>query len=531
MNTPIGITLKTGNFEIDRAFRIAVGDMLGNVIYYKSGILEKSAPCLVAGLSYPDPWTRDASFNTWSGAGLLMPEVMKNTLLSCLTRGDAAAGHGDGCFDVLGSQVPPEVLSISGQYWDRVIWAVGAWAYYCQNGDKEFLELAFEAVTNSLPYLEENDWAEDHQLFRGGACIADGLGAYGDLYSNVKKSGIFHWPELNPDKRHPKGAGLPLMALSSNCLYVESYRLLGLMALELGREPDPHWEEMRRKVISGIQTHLWDAEAGFFKVYCDPWDSSGNRQECLGNCFALLFDVATEEQRSLVVKNQPFLAYGPPAVWPDHPRYAKANVPIQSFPKGRDDIAAENLVLSRFPTIRNGLAGHGGIVWPLMMGLHGEVVLREGRADLFERELRLMAEVFCRAVQSPECVHPECGAPGGAVVEVGGTPDTIERAASCYRQTWSATSYLRLILHGVFGMECRPDGLRFHPCLPEGIECAELIGVPWRQALLHIEVRRSWRRETHVEIDGRELPDGFLPAGLTGEHRIIVSIGGRAAVK
>ncbi len=195
MFSPIGLTLRTGHFEIDRAFRIAMGDMFGNVIHYKSGLLKKPAPCLSAGLSYPDPWTRDTALNTWNGAGVIIPEVMKNTLLSCLTRGDASAGMGEGCNDVAGSKVPPGVLSISGQYWDRVIWAIGAWAFYCQNGDREFLALALEAVRNSLPYLEENEWDGEKQLFRGGACIADGLGAYGDIYSNVKDSGIYQWPE------------------------------------------------------------------------------------------------------------------------------------------------------------------------------------------------------------------------------------------------------------------------------------------------------------------------------------------------
>ncbi|MFM8766076.1 MAG: MGH1-like glycoside hydrolase domain-containing protein [Spartobacteria bacterium] len=521
MNTNIPPTLKTGDFQLDRAFRIAMGDMLGNVIHYRSGLLEKPAPCLAAGLSYPDPWTRDTALNTWNGAGTLIPGVMKNTLLSCLTRGDASAGMGEGCNDVAGSKVPPGMVSISGQYWDRVIWAVGAWAFYCQSGDREFLALALEAVRNSLPYLEENEWDGEKQLFRGGACIADGLGAYGDIYSNVKDSGIYQWPEKNPDKRHPKGAGLPVMALSSNCLYAEAYRLASVMAGELGLEADPHWEGMRKKVIEGIQTNLWDAGGGFFRAYTDPWGGSGPHQECLGNCFALLFGIATGKQRALIVKNQPFLAYGPPAVWPDFPRYAKADVPIQHCPPGRPDIAAENLVLSQFPNIRNGLAGHGGIVWPLMMGIHGEAVLQEGCGDLFDRELKLIAEVFCRAVQCPEIIHPDCGAPGGAVVEVGGTADTIDRAVSCYRQTWSATSYLRMILHGIFGLEFLPQGLRFHPRLPCGIGHAELIGLPWRDALLHIELTASAAKS--VMLDGQPLSGGILPADLAGEHRISLS--------
>jgi glycogen debranching enzyme len=161
------------------------------------------------------------------------------------------------------------------------------------------------------------------------------------------------------------------------------------------------------------------------------------------------------------------------------------------------------------------------MVWPLMMGIHGEAVLREGRGDLFDQELKLMAEVFCRAVQCPEIIHPECGAPGGAVVEAGGTADTIDRGVSCYRQTWSATSYLRMILHGILGLEFLPQGLRFHPRLPEGMERVELLGMPWRNALLHIEVRAS--PVGRIMLDGQPLAGGMLPADLSGEHQISIS--------
>ncbi|MFW5803571.1 MAG: MGH1-like glycoside hydrolase domain-containing protein [Verrucomicrobiota bacterium] len=520
----IGLTLKTGDFKIDRAFRIAVGDMLGNVMSYQSGVLAAPAPCLVAGLSYPDPWTRDAAFNTWNGAGLLLPDVMKNTLLSCLTRGDLTAGMGTGCVDEKGSGVPPDCLSIAGQYWDRIIWTIGAWAHYCQNGDREFLATAFEAVKNSLPYLEKNEYDEELKLFRGGACIADGLGAYGDTYSHSRGSGIYMWVEDNPDKRHPKGAGLPLMSMSTNCLYAESYRLIQRMAEELGRPNDPHWESMRQNVVDGIQTHLWDEDGEFFRVYHDPWGGSGPHQECLGNCFALLFDVATDEQRARVLENQPHLAYGPPAVWPDFPRYKAANVPIQTCPEGREDIEAENLILSQFADIRNGIAGHGGAVWGLMMGIFGETALREGRRDMFANELHIMADVFCRAVQSPEIIHPDCGAPGGAVGEVGGNPPKIERAVSCYRQTWSATSYLRMILHGLVGLTPRPDGLTLRPYLPEGMDSLSLEYLPWREATLHLNIRKTGDQGPGVKLDGKLLDNNCLPPDLRGPHAVDIQI-------
>lgn len=50
------------------------------------------------------------------------------------------------------------------------------------------------------------------------------------------------------------------MAISTNCLYAESYRLVQRMAAELGEAKNPHWETMRQNVVDGIQTHLWDLD-------------------------------------------------------------------------------------------------------------------------------------------------------------------------------------------------------------------------------------------------------------------------------
>lgn len=505
--------MKTGNFEIDRAFRIAMGDMLGNVIHYKSGLLEKPAPCLVAGLSYPDPWTRDTAFNTWNGAGLLIPEAMKNTLLSCLTRGDASAGMGTGCHDEAGSGVPPNVVSISGQYWDRIIWTIGAWAYYCQNGDREFLQLAMEAVRHSLAYLEENEWDDEAGLFRGGACIHDGFGAYSDIYIDQEGTAIFEWPEANPQRRHPKGAGVPMFALSTNCLYTEAYRLAGVMAAELDQAAEPRWAGMHERLVNAIRAAFWMADERHFRFYLDPWGGCGGRQECLGNALALQFGIATPEQARQVIANQPRHPFGPPSLWPEWERYAAAKLDPYECPPNRPDIAAEIQVLRGDPRSRSGFSGHGGAVWPLIQGIWGETMVRQGRADLFEQDLRLMAGHFCRAVQSPEVVHPECGLPYGGLQEMP-KRGPIDRWVSCYRQTWSATSYLRLVLRGLLGIDWMPGGLKFAPCLPDGIDRVELLGLPYRSARLDVVVRRG---------DGSRR-EATVPATVQGPHRLELEV-------
>ena len=56
---------------IEQAYRMAVGDLIGNIIPFKDGLLEREAPAIMAGLDYNTPWTRDTAINTWNGAGLL----------------------------------------------------------------------------------------------------------------------------------------------------------------------------------------------------------------------------------------------------------------------------------------------------------------------------------------------------------------------------------------------------------------------------------------------------------------------------
>ena len=93
------IALKTGHPTIDRAFRIALGDFHGNIQPWQGKLDEHPIPCILAGLEYDKPWTRDGAFNCWFAGSLFTPEVARNTLLSALTE------------DRRG-------LCIGGQYWD-----------------------------------------------------------------------------------------------------------------------------------------------------------------------------------------------------------------------------------------------------------------------------------------------------------------------------------------------------------------------------------------------------------------------------
>lgn len=76
--------LETGNKKYDKAFTLACGDLIGNIIPYCAGILKDKAPVFCAGAGYRTPWTRDAAFNTWYAGALISPQTARNTLLSVL---------------------------------------------------------------------------------------------------------------------------------------------------------------------------------------------------------------------------------------------------------------------------------------------------------------------------------------------------------------------------------------------------------------------------------------------------------------
>lgn len=395
------LRLRSGDAQLDQAFRIAVGDLLGNVQPFKDGLLEAPAPCLIAGLEYVTPWTRDAAFNAWFGLSRLAPGVARDTLLAVLERADGGA------------------VRIGGQYWDAIIWAQGAWEHHGVTGDRAFLALAFEAVANSLVRFEAAEFDPADGLFRGGACFQDGVAGYPDYYApgagDPPFSGIHAWVEVAKSKRFPSGGGMPCKALSTNCLYYRAYRIALLMADALGVSPDATWESKAQSLRSAINARFWSDELGCYRYLVDaPGDD--DRQEGLGHAFALLFGVADNARARRVFENVHLTPHGIPCVWPTYPRYSKHGE------YGR----------------------HSGPIWPQVNAAWALACVARGRGDLAHRELDSLAAKACRDGCFVEVFHPDTGLP------YGGLQEHHERAGMelypvLRRQSWCASGYLAMV--------------------------------------------------------------------------------------
>jgi glycogen debranching enzyme len=470
-------TLETDQAAVNEAFRIAGGDLLGNVVLFQSGLLEHPSPVILAGLDYDRPWTRDASINAWNGASLLMPDVSRNTLISVLTSVDGKP-------------------RIGGQYWDSIVWTTGSWHHYLYTGDKRFLALALETTKNSLAFLEQTEFDPEDGLFRGPASTSDGVAAYPDQYASPGcPMDIMAWPGLHPDKASKPGYGIPMKALSTNCLYYNAYVVAERMATELSTPVDPQWQTKAAKLKQAINSRLWNGQKGCYRILIDPLGKC-DHQEGLGSSYAVLFGVADAEQAESVFATQYVAPAGIPCGWPSYGRYQRR----------------EGTSFGR----------HCATVWPPVQGFWAEAAARTNRPDLFAHEFHNLAAHAARDKQFAEIYHPVTGEIYGGLQEDGQRGIVEFRATS--RQTWSATAYLRMVLLGLVGLRFDTDGVRFQPCVPEDISSVELGNVHYRNMILDVAIHGTGTKIKQCLVNGRESKDGFVAASGEGHQRIVVTV-------
>lgn len=270
------------NDTLNRAWRIAMGDLISNIEPYQAGLLKKPEPCLMAGLGYSTPWMRDTAINTMLALSWLSPEVAKNTLLSVCTVRDGKA-----------------MVNGWGQDWDALIWVLGAYQYLQVSNDEAFLPLMKEITANSLAYHEQEAYDMKMGLFRGPAVYGDGIAAYPDKYVCVGKPGIVDCP-------------IPMYTLSTNCMYYMVYRVAQRLGIT---DAGAKAQRLRQE----INCHFWDDERGTYDYIAHEC----SHQEGLGLAFALLCDVAEEDKVRRVVDTVQMTDQGIACVYPSFERYRK----------------------------------------------------------------------------------------------------------------------------------------------------------------------------------------------------------------
>lgn len=397
------------------------------------------AAFLQAGGAYDTPWTRDSAINTWQAAAWLVPQVAADTLtMVCEPDGSRVVWD--------------------SQWWDQVIWVLGARELALVTGDRAWAERAYRVGVATLARLDERCLDAGTGLYRGPAVMADGITGYPRLLHDPHRPGESFVLDHS--------ATLRIHSLSTNALYVLAMASLGDLAEVTGMDPGP-WRRRSAELAALVRERFWqEADRRFGYLLVDGVASS--EQEGLGLALAILSGTATPDQALATIAGVRHAPRGLPAVWPPFAGYD----------------------LDRF-------GRHGAALWPVVMGVWAQAVAATGDASAFGLELDRLCSLFeGSGLNFFEIYHPVTGLPDGGW-QVGrhwpAGPD----------QTWSATTLIGTVLHGVAGLRPTPSGLKLQPCLPPAAGRLELLGVPWHGSHFNLVLRGAGSRVDAVIVDSK----------------------------
>ena len=155
-----------------------------------------------------------------------------------------------------------------------------------------------------------------------------------------------------------------------------------------------------------------------------------------------------------------------------------------------------------------GFGRHTGTIWPQIEAFVADAACKCGKKEMFENELKLMAERSVRDGCFAEIYHPVNGMIYGGRQE--DNNNGIREWSAVLKQTWSATGFLRLIIRDLIGIIFYEDGIEFNPNLTEDINELRLENIHYRKAVLDISIRRDANVEKKVTVNGENVTDRWI---------------------
>lgn len=150
-------------------------------------------------------------------------------------------------------------------------WIISVWEYYFTYKDEKFLEFIYPKVVSMMEFVKTR---EDENGFL--------IGKYDDWI-------FIDWSEI--DKTGAVSA--------EQMLYIEANRTAAKMAGVLGEKQDKYSETAER-LLYNVNKFFWDSEKGAF---IDSFESGKRNVTRHSNIFAVMYDIATDEQKKSITEN------------------------------------------------------------------------------------------------------------------------------------------------------------------------------------------------------------------------------------
>jgi len=464
------LRINTNNKMVNNSIKIAFSDIYGNIKSFESSLDKKEKKVLIAGADYDRPWTRDTSINVYNGFCLMDKEISKNTLLSVLENIDGK-------------------IYIGGQYWDAIIWALGAYQYYLVTKDNEFLSIAYKAIKNTLEKREKEEYTKEYGLFRGPAVYGDGVAAYPLIYGySGKFSSILYYPKFNEDRCYKKGFGIPMHTLSTNIAYLLAYQII-MQAIQILKIDDniKIYQDKELSLINSIKKHFVYSNERLKYIVGKLGDCI--RQEGLGIAFASMTNIIGKEAfNHIYISNS-----GIPCLFPNFARY---------------NIGTE-------------YGRQSGTIWPHVQGFFAIEALKKEKYSMFEFEFNKLTEFSNRDKQFYEVFHPDTGEVDGGIQEHR-TVEGVKKYKSCEHQTWSATAYVSMLLYGFAGIKITQNKISFTPYLNNKVNDIHIENLNIVKANIDLKIKGKGHTIKNFLVNNKKVDVNYIDSSLKGNIEISI---------
>ena len=406
---------------------------------------------LSAGAKWEGVWTRDISLSSVLGLSFAAPDAVRQSLLAKVdSAGRIIQDTGTG-----GS------WPIST---DRTTWALAAWELYATTGDRSWLRAAYDVISRSAE-------ADLHAALDRSTGLVRG------------ESSFMDWREQSYPRWMEPADIYQSQNLGTNAVHYATYRILADMARALG-EPAARWSAVADTVRRGINSHLWQADRGWYGQfrYGRNYSSLSPRSDGLGEALTIIYGVGSPEQRARLSSSAPLVAFGMPSFW---------------------------------PYIPNEKLYHNAAIWPFVTAYWTWASADAHNTTGVEHGLDAIYRASALFLTNKENTVAATGHFEGTEL-------------NSDRQLWSVAGNLAATYRVLFGMRLEPERLVFRPMVPR-VYAGErtLSNLHYRDAVLSVTVRGFGDGVASVRLDGQAARRPEFPARLTGAHTLELTLNGR----
>lgn len=427
---------------VDALFNLSLEEALKNI---------EADSTFRTGAKWGGVWTRDISYSIFLAFAYHQPDIAKISLLKKVKRKRIIQDTGSGGAWPVSS--------------DRTTWVLAAWEIYKATGDKDWLQLTYEIIKNTLDDDAKVLFNSETGLYKGESSFLD-------------------WREQTYPKWMSNMDIYVSQNLGTNVVHYQAHRILAMMAKEL-QQPFEQYEQKATAIKAAINKQLWMPDKGYYAQYLYGRNAliQSPRFEALGEALSVLFDVASEQQATMIFRKSPVTAYGVTCIYPQIP-----GIPPY----------------------------HNNAIWPFVQAYWNLAAAKAGNEAALNHGLAAIYRAAAFFLTNYENMVAETG-------DFNGTEINSDR------MLWSMAGNIAMVHRVFMGMQFETTGIRFAPAIPTHYTGTKtLSNFKYRNAVLNITVRGTGNKIATIRMDGKDLPGALLPASTEGTHTIEIEMSNEA---